>query len=93
MELDQSASADLTQGPLTEELVFRSTILSVSILGGLSTRSLIFGTPLWFGLAHAHHALDQWKKGGKTREAAIRAVLTSCEWRCRAVLGVASDLS
>jgi hypothetical protein len=51
----------------------------VSILGGLSTRALVFGTPLWFGLAHAHHALDQWKKGGKTRPAAVRAVLGSRE--------------
>ena len=38
------------QGPLTEELVFRSTILAASMLGGLSLKSLVFGTPLWFGI-------------------------------------------
>ena len=58
---------------MTEELVFRSTILAASLLGGLSTRSLVFGTPLWFGIAHAHHALEVWRQGGKTTQAAIQA--------------------
>ncbi|WRT63467.1 uncharacterized protein IL334_000372 [Kwoniella shivajii] len=62
-------------GPITEELVFRSTILSVSILGGLSFKSLVFGTPLWFGIAHAHHALETFRKQGSTKQAAIQAVL------------------
>lgn len=39
-----------TQGPLTEELVFRSAIISVSILGGFSWKQIVFATPLWFGL-------------------------------------------
>ncbi|WWC57989.1 uncharacterized protein I303_100524 [Kwoniella dejecticola CBS 10117] len=62
-------------GPITEELVFRSTILSVSILGGLSFKSLVFATPLWFGIAHAHHALETYRKNGATRDAAIHAIL------------------
>ncbi|WWC97249.1 hypothetical protein V866_004128 [Kwoniella sp. B9012] len=62
--------------PITEELVFRSTILSVSILGGLSFKSLVLGTPLWFGIAHAHHALETYRKNGSTRDAAIHAVLS-----------------
>ncbi|WVF66265.1 hypothetical protein IAT40_001005 [Kwoniella sp. CBS 6097] len=61
-------------GPVTEELVFRSTIISVSILGGLSFKSLVFGTPLWFGIAHAHHALEVYKKNGSTSSAAIQAI-------------------
>ena len=60
---------------MTEELVFRSTVLSVSLLGGLSSSSLIFGTPLWFGLAHAHHALETWRIGGKTQRAALQAAV------------------
>ncbi|WVR03328.1 hypothetical protein IAU60_000319 [Kwoniella sp. DSM 27419] len=64
-------------GPITEELVFRSSILSVSILGGLSIKSLTFGTPLWFGIAHAHHAYDTFKKNGGDTAAAIQAVLGS----------------
>ncbi|WVQ93886.1 hypothetical protein IAU59_000964 [Kwoniella sp. CBS 9459] len=62
-------------GPVTEELVFRSTIISVSILGGLSFKSLIFGTPLWFGIAHAHHALEVYRKNGSTSSAAIQAIV------------------
>lgn len=38
------------QGPITEELLFRSCILSVSILGHLPASWLVFGTPLWFAL-------------------------------------------
>ncbi|WVQ80988.1 hypothetical protein IAT38_003095 [Cryptococcus sp. DSM 104549] len=60
--------------PVTEELVFRSAILSVSILGGLSLKALVFGTPMWFGIAHAHHALETYRKNGKTKQAAIMAV-------------------
>ncbi|WWC85624.1 uncharacterized protein L201_000489 [Kwoniella dendrophila CBS 6074] len=62
-------------GPITEELVFRSSILSVSILGGLSFSSMVFGTPLWFGIAHAHHALETFRKNGSTKHAAIHAIL------------------
>lgn len=44
-------------GPLTEELLFRSTILPVHILSPLSKspKRLIFLTPLYFGIAHIHH--------------------------------------
>lgn len=59
---------------MTEELVFRSTILSVSILARLSSKSLIFGTPLWFGLAHAHHAVEVYRRSGGGREAAVKAI-------------------
>jgi len=38
------------EGPLTEELVFRSTIIAASLLGKLSMKSLVCGTPLWFGI-------------------------------------------
>lgn len=41
------------QGPVTEELLFRSSILAVSLLGHLSTKWMIFGTPLWFGLGRS----------------------------------------
>ncbi|TYJ51215.1 hypothetical protein B9479_008227 [Cryptococcus floricola] len=61
-------------GPLTEELVFRSTVLAASILGGLSFKSLIFGTPLWFGLAHVHHGLELYRKNGRTSQAALHAL-------------------
>ncbi|KAK8845309.1 hypothetical protein IAR55_006022 [Kwoniella newhampshirensis] len=62
-------------GPITEELVFRSTILAVSILGRLPFKSMVFGTPMWFGIAHAHHALEVYRKNGSTKSAAVQALL------------------
>ncbi|KAL7419955.1 CAAX prenyl protease [Cryptotrichosporon argae] len=67
-------------GPVTEELVFRSAVLAVSTLGGLSFRSLVFGTPLWFGIAHAHHALETFNRNGQTRAAAVQA-LAACAFQ------------
>lgn len=44
-------------GPLTEELLFRSTILPLHLLSPLgdSFGKLVFLTPLYFGIAHVHH--------------------------------------
>lgn len=41
------------QGPLTEELSFRSCIIAVSLIGHLSPKWIVFGTPLWFGLGES----------------------------------------
>ncbi|GFZ43701.1 hypothetical protein JCM24511_01421 [Saitozyma sp. JCM 24511] len=67
-------------GPLTEELVFRSTILAVSSLARLSLASLVLATPLWFGVAHAHHAWEVYRKSERGRAAAIRA-LAGCAFQ------------
>lgn len=44
-------------GPVTEELLFRSTILPIHLLSSLaeSPKRLVFLTPLYFGIAHVHH--------------------------------------
>lgn len=44
-------------GPVTEELLFRSTILPLHLLSPLadSPKQLVFLTPLYFGVAHIHH--------------------------------------
>lgn len=44
-------------GPVTEELLFRSTILGIHLLSPLaeSPNKLVFLTPLYFGIAHVHH--------------------------------------
>lgn len=39
-----------SQGPLTEEVVFRSCIVPVSALAGMSKTQIIFLSPLYFGL-------------------------------------------
>ena len=47
----------ISQGPLTEELMFRSALLPVA-LRALSPAQSIFITPLYFGIAHVHHAYE-----------------------------------
>lgn len=44
-------------GPVTEEVLFRSLLLSLHLLIRPSTSpsTLIFATPLYFGIAHIHH--------------------------------------
>ncbi|KDN38085.1 hypothetical protein K437DRAFT_228788 [Tilletiaria anomala UBC 951] len=61
-------------GPLTEELVFRSCIIGVSLCSGFSRMSLIFLTPAYFSIAHFHHAWENYVGEGKTRKALKRSV-------------------
>lgn len=49
---------NLIAGPITEELLFRSSSLPLYILSSASVRTLIFLTPLIFGLAHIHHIYE-----------------------------------
>ena len=44
-------------GPITEELLFRSTIIPIHLLSALinSPKKPVFLTPLYFGIAHIHH--------------------------------------
>ncbi len=43
------------QGPITEELVFRSLLTPLHLLAHVSPAHIIFLTPLYFGIAHIHH--------------------------------------
>lgn len=72
----------LIQGPLSEELVFRSCMLATIQFGSrvVSKTRMIFTTPLYFGIAHLHHVLEAYAQGGKTPTALRRAYLTSCTW-------------
>ncbi|GAA5928846.1 CAAX prenyl protease [Sporobolomyces koalae] len=63
--------------PLTEELTFRSCVVGLSSLGGWSKKHLVFVTPLWFGLAHVHHAYENWLAGGKTNKALVNSIAVS----------------
>lgn len=44
-----------SQGPVTEEILFRSAAVPLFILSRASPSTIIFGTPVIFGLAHIHH--------------------------------------
>lgn len=41
--------------PLSEELVFRSQVISLYLLAKVSPTRIVFTTPLIFGMAHLHH--------------------------------------
>ncbi|KAJ5249003.1 hypothetical protein N7468_000454 [Penicillium chermesinum] len=41
--------------PVTEEIVFRSAIISLHILANLSPDKIVLVTPLYFGIGHIHH--------------------------------------
>lgn len=45
-------------GPITEEFVFRSGILALHLASNISSKYMIFVTPLYFGVAHLHHAYE-----------------------------------
>lgn len=47
-------------GPLTEELVFRACILAIYLASNASRFTLIYITPLYFGVAHLHHAYENY---------------------------------
>lgn len=50
-------------GPITEEFVFRSGILALHLATGVSQSYMIFATPLYFGVAHLHHAYEMVLEG------------------------------
>jgi len=63
--------------PVTEELLFRSCILAIGRLSGQTNGAMIFLSPLWFGIAHLHHALEMYHQNGKTSQA-FRNALVVC---------------
>ena len=46
------------QGPLTEEFLFRSLLTPLALLTPTAPTRTLFLTPLYFGLAHAHHCYE-----------------------------------
>lgn len=43
------------QGPVTEEVMFRSAIVPLHLLAQVSPGRIVFIAPLYFGIAHVHH--------------------------------------
>lgn len=65
---------DFLFGPLTEELVYRSVIISFYKQAGFSEAATVWQTPLYFGLAHMHHALRKYRQGTPLKECIISAI-------------------
>ncbi|KAJ2378453.1 CAAX prenyl protease [Coemansia sp. RSA 2607] len=62
-------------GPTTEELVFRSCVVSLWTTVGISTNRTIYLSPLVFALAHVHHAYAQLRH---ERRAVRQVLLVTC---------------
>ncbi|KAF1918072.1 hypothetical protein BDU57DRAFT_185760 [Ampelomyces quisqualis] len=45
-------------GPVSEELVWRSFIVPLHVLGNFTGTQIVFLTPLYFGIAHMHHLYE-----------------------------------
>lgn len=43
------------QGPITEEVIFRSAIVPLHLLARVSPGHIVLVAPLYFGVAHVHH--------------------------------------
>lgn len=43
------------QGPVTEEVLFRSVIIPLHLLAKITPKYIVFVSPLYFGIAHVHH--------------------------------------
>ncbi|KAK4509638.1 uncharacterized protein ATC70_006940 [Mucor velutinosus] len=63
--------------PLTEEFVFRACMIAVLHQANYSKNYLIFVSPLYFGIAHLHHAWDNYNKLGRSRKALQQALFSS----------------
>ena len=46
--------------PITEEIVFRQCIVPILHSTGMSTLRIVGVAPLFFGMAHLHHAIVRW---------------------------------
>ena len=62
-------------GPLTEEVVFRSAICSLLLGAGTSTADVVLHAPLYFGVAHAHHAWEKVREGMALKHAVMGTML------------------
>jgi len=45
-------------GPITEEITFRSIIISLHLLDNIPASRIVFVSPLYFGIAHIHHLYE-----------------------------------
>jgi len=56
---------NIIMAPLTEEIVFRGCMMSPLLASGLGPIGATFIAPLFFGVAHAHHAILKLQGGAK----------------------------
>lgn len=57
------AFRNLAFAPVVEELVFRSCVAAALGAGGAGFTARVWVSPLFFGVAHLHHAVEELRKG------------------------------
>lgn len=76
---------NLVVAPATEEFAFRSCMAPLLLYSGAaSVRTAVFTSPLFFGVAHAHHFADLRRRVGNT-SAALVAV--ACQFAYTTIFG------
>lgn len=65
---------NIVVAPISEELVFRSLMVPLLVCGGFSVQTVVFGTPVFFGVAHLHHAIGKVRCGVPVRVAIIQVL-------------------
>lgn len=63
-------------GPISEEFIFRSCMCAVCFAANFSNTVMIFLLPMFFGLAHIHHAYEYYKMN-KATENVIQQIIIS----------------
>ncbi|CAN0529069.1 unnamed protein product, partial [Ectocarpus sp. 8 AP-2014] len=58
-------------GPIAEEVVFRGCSVPVLLGAGVSRMKIVWLSPLLFGFAHLHHALEWLRQGNSVRAVAV----------------------
>ncbi|KAI5309766.1 hypothetical protein KEM55_002469 [Ascosphaera atra] len=58
MARDWVAWRNYVAAPITEEIVFRSVMISIQLAASMSPSRIVFITPLYFGIAHVHHLIE-----------------------------------
>lgn len=65
---------NLIIAPWTEEVVFRGCMVPVLLGSGMSPLRVTFIAPLFFGVAHVHHAMTRLAKGERLRVVLVMTI-------------------
>ncbi|KAJ3311266.1 Dynein light chain 2, cytoplasmic [Boothiomyces sp. JEL0838] len=63
-----------TKGPAIEEIFFRSCMVPI-VMAEYSPFTTIFLCPMFFGIAHLHHLIEQLRKGADPKRAVLVSLL------------------
>ncbi|ORX80216.1 Abi-domain-containing protein, partial [Anaeromyces robustus] len=87
-ELSLIEIRNIIVGPITEEFIFRSCMVSACYLANFSNTFMIFILPLFFGIAHVHHAYEFYMLNKNQENALVQSLLgTTLQFSYTTVFG------